>query len=113
MVNRFYDPGTQRAAKVHDLFSRIAARYDLMNDLQSFGLHRYWKHRLIDLAAVKAADSALDLCCGTGDLAILLARRGAKVIGADFTEKMLAIAHNRVGASGIAAPYYVQADALS
>ncbi len=50
MANTFYDPGEQRAAKVHELFARIAPRYDLINDLQSFGLHRHWKRRVIQLA---------------------------------------------------------------
>ena len=50
MANTFFDPGEQRAAKVQDLFARIAPRYDLINDLQSFGLHRYWKRRVLRLA---------------------------------------------------------------
>lgn len=66
MCNEFYDPGEQRGTKVKDLFTRIASRYDLMNDLQSFGLHRYWKRRLIELARVKPGETALDVCCGTG-----------------------------------------------
>jgi len=44
--NAFYAPGGARAAKVNDLFARIARRYDLINDLQSFGLHRSWKRRV-------------------------------------------------------------------
>ena len=108
MNNPFYDPGEQRAAKVQDLFSRIAGRYDLINDLQSFWLHRYWKRRLIELAGVKAGAWALDVCCGTGDLALMLAGRGASVVGADFTANMLAVAQRRDGA-----PQYVRADALS
>lgn len=90
--NVFYAPGHQRAAKVHDLFAAIARRYDLLNDLQSFGLHRLWKRRVVTLARVQPGDRALDLCCGTGDLAFALARRGAETIGLDFSEKMLAVA---------------------
>jgi len=45
--NVFYVPGEQRAAKVGDLFATIARRYDLLNDLQSFGLHRWWKRRVV------------------------------------------------------------------
>jgi len=93
--NTFYAPGEQRAAKVGDLFAAIARRYDLLNDLQSFGLHRLWKRRVVKLAAVKSGDRALDLCCGTGDLAFALAKSGAETIGLDFSEKMLAMAETR------------------
>ena len=95
MANTFFDPGDQRAAKVHDLFSRIAPRYDLINDLQSFGLHRHWKRRVIQLARPQPGQRALDLCCGTGDLALALARRGAQVAGLDFSEQMLERAAKR------------------
>jgi demethylmenaquinone methyltransferase/2-methoxy-6-polyprenyl-1,4-benzoquinol methylase len=91
----FYISGEQRAAKVNDLFAAIARRYDLLNDLQSFGLHRRWKRRVVELAAVKSGDRALDLCCGTGDIAFALARRGAEVTGLDFSKAMLEIARAR------------------
>jgi demethylmenaquinone methyltransferase/2-methoxy-6-polyprenyl-1,4-benzoquinol methylase len=93
--NVFYTPGEQRAERVNDLFAAIARRYDLLNDLQSFGLHRSWKHRVADLAAVQPGQRALDLCCGTGDIAFALARRGASVIGLDFSAAMLDIAESR------------------
>jgi demethylmenaquinone methyltransferase/2-methoxy-6-polyprenyl-1,4-benzoquinol methylase len=93
--NTFYAPGEQRAAKVNDLFATIATRYDLINDLQSFGLHRLWKRRVVELAAVNSGDRALDLCCGTGDLALALAQRGAETTGLDFSEKMLEVAKTR------------------
>jgi demethylmenaquinone methyltransferase/2-methoxy-6-polyprenyl-1,4-benzoquinol methylase len=93
--NGFYTPGEPRAAKVNDLFGAIARRYDLLNDLQSFGLHRRWKRHAAELAAVQSGDRALDLCCGTGDLALALARRGAEVTGMDFSPAMLEIAEAR------------------
>ena len=96
MANTFYDSGEQRAAKVNDLFTRIAPRYDLINDLQSFGLHRYWKRRVIRMAGPKAGLRALDVCCGTGDIAFALARCGAKVVGLDFGERMLEAAQARL-----------------
>ena len=92
MSNVFYAPGEPRAAKVNDLFAAIARRYDLLNDLQSFGLHRRWKRRVAELAAVAPGDRALDLCCGTGDIAFALARRGAETTGLDFSEQMLEVA---------------------
>jgi demethylmenaquinone methyltransferase/2-methoxy-6-polyprenyl-1,4-benzoquinol methylase len=98
VANEFYHPGDQRADRVRELFTRVARKYDLVNDLQSFGMHRYWKRRLIRLAGVQPGDRALDICCGTGDLALLLAERGARVFGADFTENMLSVATERVQA---------------
>jgi demethylmenaquinone methyltransferase / 2-methoxy-6-polyprenyl-1,4-benzoquinol methylase len=113
--NTFYDPGEQRAAKVNDLFAAIARRYDLINDLQSFGLHRLWKRRVVRLAQIRNGDRALDLCCGTGDIALALARRGAETTGLDFSEKMLEIAKTRrqkpEGRSENKNPQFIQGDA--
>ncbi len=95
MSNVFYAPGEQRAAKVGDLFARIARRYDLLNDLQSFGLHRTWKRRVVKLAGAAPGVQALDLCCGTGDIAFSLAQRGAETTGLDFSPQMLEVAAAR------------------
>lgn len=115
MSNVFYVPGEQRAAKVNDLFAAIARHYDLINDLQSFGLHRHWKRRVIKLANVQNGDCALDLCCGTGDLALALAQRGAETTGLDFSEPMLAVAkkrsQNENPQSAIRNPQFLQGDA--
>jgi demethylmenaquinone methyltransferase/2-methoxy-6-polyprenyl-1,4-benzoquinol methylase len=88
--NRFYSPGEQRAAQVQKLFAAIARRYDLLNDVLSVGLHRCWKRRLVKLAGRPRA--ALDLCCGTGDIAL---RFTGNVVGADFSEEMLRVAKAR------------------
>src|SRR2546422_4347385 len=85
MANRFYQTGEQRAVKVGDLFAAIAPRYDLINDLQSFGLHRWWKRRLVRLARVRPDEQALDLCCGTGDVAFALTEQCAHVVGLDIS----------------------------
>ena len=95
MSNRYYEPGEQRGARVNDLFAAIAPRYDLINDLQSFGLHRWWKRRLVRLANPGPGSPALDLCCGTGDVAFALAARGAVVTGLDFSGPMLTVARRR------------------
>jgi demethylmenaquinone methyltransferase/2-methoxy-6-polyprenyl-1,4-benzoquinol methylase len=95
VTNKFYAPGAKRGARVGDLFATIAPRYDLINDLQSFGLHRLWKRRLVRLAGASPARDALDLCCGTGDVAFALARRGVKAVGLDFSEPMLQVAMRR------------------
>jgi len=92
MANRFFDPGIRRAERVKELFARVAHRYDLMNDLQSFGLHRRWKRHVVELARPRPGDTALDVCCGTGDIALELARHRLRVTGVDFSEPMLEIA---------------------
>jgi demethylmenaquinone methyltransferase/2-methoxy-6-polyprenyl-1,4-benzoquinol methylase len=113
--NTFYAPGEQRAAKVNDLFARIARRYDLINDLQSFGLHRLWKRRVVDLAKVSPGTRALDLCCGTGDISFALAQRGAETTGLDFSQQMLEVAadrsRNKNPQSAIRNPQFIQGDA--
>src|SRR5271163_1092576 len=95
MANAYFDPGRHRAARVGDLFSRIAERYDLINDLQSFGLHRLWKRRVIELARPAPGLRSLDVCCGTGDLALALARHHARVVGLDFNVPMLEVASRK------------------
>ena len=122
MANPFYKPGAQRAAKVNDLFAGIARRYDLLNDLQSFGLHRRWKRCVVELANPRPGDRALDLCCGTGDITFALAARGAEVTGLDFSAAMLAVAEGRREAQGarrgenphfaLRTPHFIQGDAL-
>src|SRR6185436_12816499 len=70
MADPYYAPGKHRAAKVDQLFTAVAKHYDLINDIQSFGLHRSWKQRVIQVARVQPGDHTLDICSGTGDLAI-------------------------------------------
>jgi demethylmenaquinone methyltransferase/2-methoxy-6-polyprenyl-1,4-benzoquinol methylase len=94
--------GTLSEPQVRAMFDRIAGFYDVMNTVMTAGLHHRWRARAADLAALQAGDRALDVACGTGDLAIELARRvGAEgeVIGSDFAEEMLQRA--RAKASGI------------
>lgn len=100
MAKTYYEPGDQRATKVNELFTRIAPRYDLINDLQSFGLHRHWKRRVVREARPRAGERALDLCCGTGDIALGLAREGAEVVGLDFSERMLELSRKRQSKGG-------------
>jgi demethylmenaquinone methyltransferase/2-methoxy-6-polyprenyl-1,4-benzoquinol methylase len=88
----YYQPGERRAAEVRNLFGAIAPRYDFINDLQSFWLHRLWKRKLIRLAAAQPGERALDVCCGTGDIAAGLAKSGAMTYSLDFSAEMLAIA---------------------
>ncbi len=110
-MSKFFDPGEHRAEKVNQLFTVIARRYDLINDLQSFGLHRCWKRRVIELARPQPGERALDLCCGTGDLALALARRGAETTGLDFNEPMLQVAEARRSKLKSSALSFVRGDA--
>ena len=111
MSNAFYAPGEERAAKVNALFASIARRYDLLNDLQSFGLHRRWKRRVAELAAAGPGVRALDLCCGTGDITFALARRGAETTGLDFSQQMLEVAASRLSRSPSSNLKFMQGDA--
>lgn len=93
----YYCEGSNRADQVRRLFSKIAGRYDLINDLQSAGMHRFWKHRLILALQLRPQDRVLDLACGSGDLTFrtLKQQPQAYVVGGDFTLPMLKIARNR------------------
>jgi demethylmenaquinone methyltransferase / 2-methoxy-6-polyprenyl-1,4-benzoquinol methylase len=89
--------------QVRAMFDRISGFYDVMNSVMTAGLHHRWRARAADLAALGPGDSALDVACGTGDLAIELARRvgtGGEVIGSDFSDEMLERA--RAKAPGLA-----------
>jgi len=80
---------TSHSQKVDQLFGAIADRYDLVNDIQSLGLHRVWKRRVLSLAKVRKGEMVLDLCCGTGDLIIGLAKSGGTLLGIDFNRPIL------------------------
>ncbi|MCU0772616.1 MAG: ubiquinone/menaquinone biosynthesis methyltransferase [Verrucomicrobia bacterium] len=110
MSNRFQAKGADRAARVGELFGLIASRYDQLNDIQTLGLHRRWKRRLVSLAALKPGERALDVCCGTGDITRRLAESGADVTGLDFSPEMLAVARRRCGLT--ASLRFVQGDAM-
>ena len=85
-------------AAVEQLFDAVAPRYDQLNDLLSLGLHRQWKRQLVRSLKPAAGETWLDLCCGTGDLAMELGRcvrPGGVVIGLDAAAEPLAIARQR------------------
>lgn len=80
-----------KAGMVHGVFSSVASRYDLMNDLMSGGIHRLWKAALMDWLAPRAGQHLLDVAGGTGDVAFRFLDRapGARVTVCDMTEQML------------------------
>ena len=114
MTNKYLSYDAERGPKVRAMFSRLAWRYDLINDLMSLGMHRRWKRETVDLALSGGGPKrVLDLCCGSGDLCFLAEGRGARsVTGADFTLPMLAVARRRA-AAGTRRSRFVQADALA
>ena len=90
---------SEKATRVKSVFDSVVDRYDLMNDLMSFGLHRAWKRFVIEIAAIHRGDRVLDLAGGTGDLTRLLAPKvGAKgrVVLADINMMMLARGRDRL-----------------
>jgi demethylmenaquinone methyltransferase/2-methoxy-6-polyprenyl-1,4-benzoquinol methylase len=114
VTNKYLSYDAERGPKVRAMFSRLAWRYDLINDLMSLGMHRRWKRETVDLALAGAASPrVLDLCCGSGDLCFLADERGAgSVTGADFTLPWGAVARRRA-AAGAHRSRFVQADALA
>ena len=104
----------QKADKVHEVFDSVAPKYDLMNDLLSFGTHRLWKRRCIREARVERGMKVLDIASGTGDLALAFAERAGKgcVTASDINHEMLAIGAKRLAAADAGA-FIVEADAES
>ncbi len=86
------------ASDIQAIFDRIAPVYDRLNDRLSFGQHRIWKMMAVKWSEAKPGDIALDVCCGSGDIALMLAKKvgkTGKVIGLDFACQQLAIARSR------------------
>ena len=81
-----------KAVMVREMFGAIAPRYDRLNRILSLGIDQSWRRRTCDEMRVAPGELAADLCCGTGDLALEIAGRGADVIAADFSHQMLTIA---------------------
>ena len=97
------------------MFDRVADRYDLLNSLMTAGLHHSWRARAADRAELRPGDSALDICCGTGDLSLELAQRvspGGNVVGCDFSEPMLDLAREKATDRGVDSVRFEWADAL-
>jgi demethylmenaquinone methyltransferase/2-methoxy-6-polyprenyl-1,4-benzoquinol methylase len=108
----------EAAAHVREMFGRIAPRYDLLNHLLSLDIDKVWRRRVAKRFSAILRDPrarALDLCCGTGDLALAFRKEapsGAEIVGSDFVPEMLIRARAKAAASG-ANVAFVEADALA
>ncbi len=108
-------PIQEKQGKVAEVFHSVAHQYDLMNDLMSFGVHRWWKRFTVQLSRVQKGQCVLDLAGGSGDLARLLAHAvgpSGQVVLADINASMLAKGRDRLIDGGLVqAVHYVQANA--
>src|SRR5438270_2464185 len=91
----------EKTRRVGEVFSSVARRYDLMNDLMSGGMHRLWKDRFVARVKPRAGEEILDMAGGTGDVAFRMARRGAHVTVADINADMLEVGKERAERRGL------------
>jgi demethylmenaquinone methyltransferase / 2-methoxy-6-polyprenyl-1,4-benzoquinol methylase len=91
----------EKTRRVGRVFSSVARRYDLMNDLMSGGLHRRWKDRFVARVKPRTGEQILDMAGGTGDVAFRMARRGAHVTVADINPDMLSVGMDRAKERGL------------
>lgn len=103
------------AGQVNRMFDRVASRYDALNSVMTAGLHHRWRERAAARTELGPGDSALDICCGTGDLALELAKLvtpGGHVVGCDFSEPMLDLAREKASVRSSEGVRFEWADAL-
>src|SRR3954453_2317393 len=91
----------EKTRRVGAVFSSVARRYDLMNDLMSGGMHRLWKDRFVARMKPRPGEEILDMAGGTGDVAFRMARRGAHVTVADINADMLEVGKARAERRGL------------
>ena len=91
----------EKTRRVGKVFSSVARRYDLMNDLMSGGMHRLWKDRFVARVKPRGGEEILDMAGGTGDVAFRMARRGARVTIADINAEMLKVGQERADRLGL------------
>ena len=109
-------PVDKSEARIRRMFGKIAPRYDLLNHLLSLNIDKYWRWRTVRLAAPQGEGPILDLCTGTGDLALAYHRAAGgsvPVLGADFCHEMLAIARQKAAKlDSPALPVFLEADTM-
>ena len=104
----------EAAQWVRGMFGRVAHRYDLANHLLSFNIDRYWRSHTVKRASeilARPEARVLDICCGTGDLVLALAKNGRPVLGSDFCHPMLVAANGKIATRRAAAVVF-EADAM-
>jgi len=92
----------EKTRRVGEVFSGVAAKYDVMNDAMSGGMHRLWKDRFVRRVKPQPGEAILDMAGGTGDIAFRLAAKGAEVTVADINQEMLDVGIARAMKRGIA-----------
>lgn len=97
-------PEAEKAGMVHGVFSKVASKYDVMNDVMSVGIHRLWKDAMMDWLAPRDGQRLLDVAGGTGDVAFRFLKRapGATAVVCDLTESMLVEGRQRAEAEALA-----------
>jgi demethylmenaquinone methyltransferase / 2-methoxy-6-polyprenyl-1,4-benzoquinol methylase len=105
----------EKTRRVGSVFSSVARRYDMMNDLMSLGMHRLWKDRFVARVKPRTGEEILDMAGGTGDIAFRMAQRGAHVTVADINADMLEVGKKRARQRGLTGPGWKveNAEALS
>ena len=104
----------EKTRRVGAVFSSVARRYDLMNDLMSGGMHRLWKDRFVARVKPRLGERILDMAGGTGDVAFRMAKRGAQVTVADINSDMLDVGKSRAQQRGLDLAWMVEnAETLS
>lgn len=91
----------EKTRRVGAVFTSVARRYDVMNDLMSGGMHRLWKDRFVARVKPQGGEQILDMAGGTGDIAFRMVRRGASVTVADINPDMLEVGRERAAARGV------------
>ena len=104
------DP-TEKTHRVHDVFTSVAQRYDLMNDLMSGGVHRLWKAQFIAAIRPRPGEILLDVAGGTGDIAFRMVPSGAAITVADINPEMLGVGVERAAQRGIDGLVWTEANA--
>ena len=100
----------EKSARVRGVFDSVASQYDLMNDLMSVGLHRFWKKYTVQAANVRAGQKVLDIAGGTGDMALAFAQKvgaNGQVVHTDINYNMLATGRDRLLDNGMFLPTVV------